>query len=124
MPSQDFIKGKADIFSFVMEILDGIRKNGQRVTCGDIVTRIEHLVNTPLRDPHKASIDYHAGVMDALQHFRGYFVPREDMIDSDSVKYIKGAVEERFEALWRQLNVADSNMTLAELWAANGMSEK
>jgi len=115
MPSQDFIKGKADIFSFVMEVLDGIRKSGQRLTCAEIVTRIEHLVNTPLRDPHKASNDYHAGVMNALQHFKRYFVPRDDIIDVDSVKYIYNAVEERWEELYRQLEANGPKMTLAEM---------
>jgi hypothetical protein len=103
MPSQDFIKGKADIFSFVMGVLDGIRKNGQRATCGEIMDRIESYVNTPLRDPYRASADYHAGVTDAVRHFREYFVPREDVIDSDSVKYIYNAVEEYWEELFRQL---------------------
>ena len=112
------LAGKADIFSFVMDVMEGIHKNGQRVTCGEIVDRIERYVNTPLRDP--ASAEYHAGVSDAVAHFRGYFVPREDVIDSDAARYVYKAVEERWEELYRQLDAAGAvgpKMTLGELWA-------
>lgn len=116
MPSQGFIKGKADIFSFVMDVLDGIRKNMQPVTCAEIMERIERYVATPLRVP--ASAEYHAGVADAVTHFRGYFVPREDVINTDAVKYVYNAVEERWEELFRQLDTVGPKMTLGELWAA------
>ena len=116
MPDQDFIKGKADIFSFVMEVLDGIRKNGHRVTCGEIVDRIERYIAAPLLE--RPSADYYAGVADAMTHFRGYFVPREDVINSDAVKYIYNAVEERWEELYRQLESSGPKMTLAEMWAS------
>ena len=114
MPDQDFIKGKADIFSFVIEVLDGIRKNGQRVTCGEIVDRIERFYKSGTAP----SPQYQAGAEDAVRHFRGYFIPREDVIDSDVVKYIYNAVEERWEELYRQLEASGPKMTLAELWAS------
>lgn len=116
MPSQAFIKGKADIFSFVMDVLDGVRKNMHTVTCGEIMERIERYVATPLRVP--ASADYHAGVADAMTHFRGYFVPREDVINSDAIKYVYNAVEERWEELFRQLDAVGPKITLGELRAA------
>jgi hypothetical protein len=103
MPSQDYIKGKADIFYFVLEVLNGVRRNGRAITCGEIVDRIEHYVSVPLRDSSTASAEYNAGVGEALAHFRGYYVPREDIIDSEKARHIYNAVEERFEQLWRQL---------------------
>jgi hypothetical protein len=95
----DRIKGKTDIFSFVLEVLDGIRRNGRAVTCGEIVDRIERFVT--VRSP--ANADYNAGVAEGVQHFREYYVPREDVIDSEKARHIYNAVEERFEQLWRQL---------------------
>jgi hypothetical protein len=58
MPSQDYIKGKADIFSFVLEILSGVRVP---LTCGEIVDRVERYVNTPIRNPASVTADYHGG---------------------------------------------------------------
>jgi hypothetical protein len=132
MPSQDFIKGKADIFSFVMDVLDGVRKNMQPVTCAEIMGRIERYAATPLRA--SASADYHAGVADAITHFRGYFgklqadlelsltsrnagsfISREDVIDTDAIKYVYNAVEERWEELFRQLDSLGPIMTLGEM---------
>ena len=110
MPSQDYIKGKADIFSFVLEILNGIRKNKQLLSCGEIVDRIEHYVNIPLRD--KASTDYNAGVREAMSHFRRYFLPRENIILSDAIRHIYNAVEEQFEMLLRLLDDTGPKMTL------------
>ena len=124
MPSQDFIKGKADIFSFVLEVLEGIGKHGPALTCGEIVDRIERFAATPLRDPAGVSADYNAGVRDGVRHFREYFVPREDRIDSDAIKYIYNAVEERWEDLFRQLEPTGPKMTLGELWATEAMTDK
>lgn len=104
MPSQDYIKGKADIFSFVLEVLSGVRVP---LTCVEIVDRVERYVNTPIRNPSSVTADYHAGVMEAMTHFRGYFVPREDVIDSEKARHIYNAVEERFEELWRLLDAAN-----------------
>jgi hypothetical protein len=100
-PKIDYIKGQADIFSFVLDVLEGMRKNCQERTCGEIVDIIERYVNTPLRVP--ASAAYHAGVAAAVQHFRGYFIPREDKINCDGVRYIHNAVEERWETYIRDI---------------------
>jgi hypothetical protein len=113
--SNDRIKGKADVFSFVMDVLEGMRKNHQERTCGEIVDMIERYVNTPLRTP--ASAEYHAGVAEGVQHFRGYFVPREDTINGDALRYVYKAVEERWEELFRQLPPTGPKMTLGERWA-------
>jgi hypothetical protein len=121
MPSQDYIKGKADIFSFVLEILSGVRVP---LTCGEIVDRVERYVNTPIRNPASVTADYHAGVMEAMTHFRGYFVPQENIINPDAVKHIYNAVEERFEELWRLLDTDGPKMTLGELCTAEAAAKK
>lgn len=115
--SNDRIKGKADVFSFVLDALEGMRKNRQERTGGEIMDMIERYVNTPVRVP--ASNAYHAGVAEGVQHFCSYFVQREENITSDALHHIHNAVEEQWEELFRQLPSAGSTMTLAEMWIAN-----
>ncbi len=113
----DRIKGKIEVFSFVLEILDGMRKNRHARSCGEIVDMIERYVNTHLHIV--ASGAYHEGVTEGVQHFRTYFVPCEDVINDDSVRYVYNGVEEKYEELLRLLEPAKPKKTLAELWIEN-----
>lgn len=134
--TNDRIKGKADVFSFVLDVLEGMRKNQQERSCGEIVDMIERYVNTPLRAP--TSNAYHAGVAEGVQYFREYFgkvhadmdlgltsstagtfTPREDKITDDALRYVYNAVEEHWEELFRQLPATGPKMTLGERWAAD-----
>lgn len=113
----DRIKGKIEVFSFVLDVLEGMRKNRQARSCGEIVDILIRYVNTKLHAV--TSGEFNAGVTDGVQHFRAYFVPREDVINDDSVRYVYNAVEEKYEELLRVLEPAEPKMTLAELWVAN-----
>jgi hypothetical protein len=113
----DRIKGKIEVFSFVLDVLDGMRKNRHARSCGEIVDMIERYVNTKLHVV--ASGEFHAGVTEGVQHFRTYFVPREDVINDDSVRYVYNGIEEKYEELLRLLEPTGPKMTLAEQWEAN-----
>lgn len=104
-PHDDYIKGKADIFSFVLDVLET-----KIHTYGEIMDRVQCYVNTPPRNPASISNGYLTGVRDAVDHFRRYFVPREDSISSDTIQRIRSAVEEQ----WRQLTLP--KMTHDEHW--------
>jgi hypothetical protein len=96
-PPEDYIKGKADVFSFVLDCLNKRGAAGVAFTCGDILTEILTYVNLPyIIQPTE---HYILGVIDGYDHFTEYFSPYSDVIEMDKIKYIIDGVEADLEQL-------------------------
>ncbi len=97
----DYIKGKADIFSYAIEVLDNFMENRKELTSGEFLTMIDTYADTPLKKDI-GEYDF-VGTEDAIDFLYDYFNGCDYGLVEYTIKDTYNMIEEEFEYALQEL---------------------
>jgi hypothetical protein len=98
----DYIKGKADIFSYAIEVLDNCMENRKELSSGEFLTMIDTYADTPLKKEGVGQY-YFVGSDDAINFIYDYFNGRDYGLLEYTIKDTYNMIEEEFDYVLQEL---------------------
>lgn len=97
----EYIKGRADIFSYAIEVLDNCMENKKEISSKEFMYNIENFANTPLKEGYNK--EYTTGSNSAIELIYDYFNGRDYGLVEYTIKDTYNMIEEEFEYTLQEL---------------------
>ncbi len=97
----DYIRGKADIFSYAIEFLEKCMEEKRETTSKGFIHNVKKYADKPLKNP--ISQYYYIGNEDAVTFIYDYFDGSDYGLTEFTIKQVYNVIEEEFDYLLQEL---------------------
>lgn len=97
----DYIRGKADIFSYAIEFLEKCMEEKRETSSKEFIRDVKGYANTSLTVPMNQY--YHIGNEDAVTFIYDYFDGSDYGLTEFTIKQVYNVIEEEFDYLLQEL---------------------